>query len=74
MYSVEQGALTQLWAGTSPETANLNGGVSASSSSAACGAHVMCRSISFHGRGSANPGAMTQSSGGSFGLGLKNRL
>jgi len=27
LYPTPQGALTQLWAGTSPETANLNGEV-----------------------------------------------
>jgi retinol dehydrogenase-12 len=28
LYSASQGALTQLWAGTSPDTANFNGEVS----------------------------------------------
>lgn len=74
MYSVEQGALTQLWAGTSAETANLNGEVSASSLSVACGAHAIHRSTSSRGRGSENLVVTTQSSGGSFGLGSKNRL
>ena len=74
MYPVEQGALTQLWAGTSPETANLNGKVSALSLSVTCGAHAVRRSISSHGHGSVNLVAMTQNLGGSFGLGSKNRL
>jgi len=74
LYPTPQGALTQLWAGTSPETANLNGGVSGSASSTTCEAHPMCCSISSHGRESVNLAAMIHNWGGSFGLGSKNRL
>jgi len=40
MYPTAQGALTQLWAGTSPDTADLNGAVGMSSLPAPGEAHV----------------------------------
>ena len=41
MYPTSQGALTQLWAGTSPDTADLNGAVSTPSSPALSEAHAV---------------------------------
>ena len=61
MYPASQGALTQLWAGTSPDTADLNGAVSTPSSPALSEAHAVRCSISSHGRGLASPAATTQS-------------
>jgi hypothetical protein len=73
-YPTPQGALTQLWAGTSPDTANFNGKVSASPSPGVNEAHVMRCSISSLGRELVNLAATTQNLGESFGLGSKNRL
>lgn len=74
-YPTPQGALTQLWAGTSPEAAGLNGEVIPLPSSPliANEIHAVCCSFSSHGGGSANLVAMTRSLGKSFGLGLKSR-
>lgn len=73
MYPAPQGALTQLWAGTSPDTADLNGKVSASSSRTTNDVYGVRCSILSHGRGLANLGATIQNLGKSFGLGLKSR-
>ena len=74
LYPTPQGALTQLWAGTSPDSANLNGEVSASPSTGVNEAHVVRYSISSPGRELVNLAATTPNLGESFGLGSKNRL
>ena len=74
LYPTPQGALTQLWAGTSPDSASLNGEVSTSSSPTTNETHVVRRSILSRGRGLANLAATTQTLGESFGLGSKSRL
>ena len=74
LYPISQGALTQLWAGTSPETANLNGKVRTSYSPTANETQIVCCSTSSHGHGLASLAATTQSLGESFGLGWKSRL
>ena len=74
LYPTPRGALTQLWAGTSPETASLNGKASTSSSPANNETYVVRCSISSHGRGLVNLAATTQGLGESCGLGSRNRL
>ena len=73
-YPTPQGALTQLWAGTPPDTADFNGKVSASPSTGVNEAHVVHRSISSPGRELVDLAATTPNLGESFGLGSKNRL
>ena len=72
-YPTPQGALTPLWAGTSPDTADLNGAVSLSSLLHRTRLTAQC-SISAHGRGSSNLAATTRSLGESSGFGSKSRL
>lgn len=73
MYPTPQGAITQLWAGTSPDTANLNGAVSTYSLPVPNGAHTVRCSILAHGRGLASLAATTQSLGENSGFGSKSR-
>jgi len=74
MYPAPQGALTQLWAGTSPDTANLNGAVRTYPLPMPDEAHTVRCSILAHGRGSSSLAATTQSLGESSGFGSKSRL
>ena len=72
-YPTPRGALTQLWAGTSPDTANFNGKVSTSPSPGVSEAHVVRCSISSPGRELVNLAATIPNLGESSGLGSKSR-
>ena len=73
LYLNPQGALTPLWAGTSLETANLNGEINPSGHfSTTNETHPVGCSISSHVPGLASPAATTQSLGENFGLGSKS--
>ena len=72
-YPTPRGALTQLWAGTSPGAASLNGEVNPSSAYPNK-FNARYPSTSFHGHGSENLVVMTRSLVENFGLGLKNKL
>ena len=74
MYPTSQGALTQLWAGTSPDAADLNGAVSISSLPVHNETYSVRYSMSSHGGGLAGLAATTQNLGESSGFGSRSRL
>jgi len=74
MYPTPQGALTQLWAGTSPDTADLNGAVSRYSLPTPDEANAVACSISAHGHELEHLVATIQSLGEISGFGSKSRL
>jgi len=74
LYPTPQGALTQLWAGTSPDTADLNGAVGTYYLPTSDEAHTVCCSILVHGRGFSSLATTIHSLGENSGFGSKSRL